>query len=224
MLPAVAVLLLAGYSSANPTCSMNDMMPCLMPLMMYGQSPEAQQMQILQQTGRELDFTEAQLKSSCKAIQSFTTCASDILLRCAGDIPDAATLIRGTNKLLGVCDRPDLFPKTKVLIACTKAINASGSAYETCMNKVKNGMKSFQSIHDPSAGVEAIRSGAVLRDFCCSLKVSQDCSKSPIQNHCTAEAATTSQAIYDAVVDAYSCQTKFDAGCPAITSDNEVSA
>lgn len=93
-------------------------------------------------------------------------CAGEFITRCAGSIPDVQTFVRGTNKLLEVCDTPNLFPNTQKLLVCNKGLNASGPAFSACTEKAKTGMSSLKNVRDPGTAMELLRSGQVLRDAC----------------------------------------------------------
>lgn len=66
LVKATALLLLVGYCSAGPACDINGLMPCLTPVMVYSQSPEAQQVQRLMEIDKADDLTEPQIKAICK--------------------------------------------------------------------------------------------------------------------------------------------------------------
>ncbi|OQV21975.1 hypothetical protein BV898_04186 [Hypsibius exemplaris] len=206
-----------GYTQAAPACDPSSVMSCVMPMMMYAQSPEAQQLQVLQQTGREQDITKPQITAMCKVIQGITTCGAGYLERCAppeySGIRDIQTFTRGTVKLMEVCDRPDLHPKAVVMITCTKMLNSSGSVYQTCLDQSKNSLSYLQNNPNPARALEILRSGRVLKDVCCLMKSSYACLESEIRK-CSQEAVDTNTQMYNAIMEAYGCPAKIAEGCP----------
>jgi len=218
---AIPALLLLGLSNAapatDPTCSFDgsSLMPCFLPAIMWAMGPEGQQIQELHRNGREEDFSQAQLASSCRVVQSATTCIGGYLSRCIPqDVTDVHTLIKGTVKLLEVCDKPDLLPKTKLLTTCGKQLK-NNTVYEACTELGKGRLDYLNSVKDPNAGLEILRSGRVLKDICCTLKDMQTCMAPVLVSKCTTEAIQVHDQVVDAIEAAYGCAAKTAGGCPA---------
>jgi len=208
----VSAFLCLSLSQAAPACDANALMPCIMPFMMFGQSPEAQEIARLQ--GREDEITEPQLVSMCKLAQGFTTCVADYLTRCVpADVTDVHTLAQGTVKLMEVCDKPNMGSKTKTLMTCGKSLKTNPD-YIACSNTGKDRLNYLKGARDPASALDILRSGRVLKDVCCTLKQMQTCMAPQIAT-CSSQAQEIHGHVMEAVVSAYGCQAKTASGCPA---------
>ncbi|OQV21973.1 hypothetical protein BV898_04184 [Hypsibius exemplaris] len=213
---AVATLVL-GYSSAAPSCELMGLMPCLMPAMTFLHSPDFKDIQAVQRTGEFQNLTAPQLTSLCKTAQGIVTCAADYLERCMDhELKDLQVFARGTVKLLEVCDRPDLYAKWMVVIACNIKLNSSSAGYQSCLaSGMKATLSMVQGKRNPMAAMELLRSGRLLRNVCCVMKDVNTCS-APEYGKCSPEAADLNGKIVDGVMDAYGCQAKVQDGCPVL--------
>lgn len=224
---AVLLALCLGCSATDieltpgTTCTSQQVLPCIVPLIGFSQTPEGEEMDRHQTAGRPQDITEPQLKAACLAVRETVGCVAEVLQTCAGNISDVLTITRGTVKLMEVCDRPDLFTKAQLLINCHSVINASqSSTYDTCIDQAKASATRLQTGNSSAAAAAALNAlnaestGVFLRDACCTAKQAYDCI-APEFKKCTTETGNLGKAIYDAVIDAYGCQAKIAEGCPA---------
>jgi F420-dependent methylenetetrahydromethanopterin dehydrogenase len=105
-----------------------------------------------------------------RTVQSLTTCVAEYTQRCVEqDIEDLHNIVKGSVKLLEVCDKPNMYANAKVLMSCNKALNATDSTYQGCIYKSNKSIKSLQERYiarDPSIALQMMRTGTVLRDFC----------------------------------------------------------
>jgi len=213
LLTVSAFLSVLGLSQAAPSCTADATMPCIMPVMMFSQSPEGQEISRLQ--GREDEITEAQLVTVCRLAQSVTTCLADYLTRCVpADATDVHTLARGTVKLMKVCDKPDMGSKTKTLLTCGKSLKTNPD-YVACSNTGKDKLHYLMGAGgDPFAGMEILQSGRVLKDLCCTMKQMGTCMAPQIAT-CSSQAQDIHRDVTNAVVEAFGCEAKTAEGCPA---------
>jgi len=204
-----AVLALSGID-ADVACEPSlEIQSCLTPLVTWSMTSEASEVYALR--GREEEFTARQLVYTCKLVQRFTICVADFLARCVpANVTDLHDLARGTVKLMQVCERPDLYEKTKLIVACGKKLQTDWG-WENCTDYVTDRMGYMQDVVDFPSIVAVMSNGHVMKDFCCTLKDVQICMEPRIAR--CAPGVEMRASILDAVLKAYGCQEKIAGGC-----------
>jgi len=211
---AVTAFIAIAEIEAAPSCASSAMLSCVMPIAVFGTSAEARELASLQATGREEDITERQVVPVCKLFQGVTTCVADYFTRCIPpDITDVHQLSRGTVKLMEVCDKPYMYTQAMIQATCTRKLKAT-PAMQSCKRLVETRMGYLRNRPGPDAAMELLRSGRILKDFCCVLKEVAACIEPEIQV-CTHEAIESNHNTFAAILDAYGCVEKTASGCPA---------
>jgi len=182
------------------------------------QNPDVQQARMLLDFGRELEITEPQARSGCKAVQAFTNCTADYVEQCVDKtaVPDLHQIVRGTTKLMEACDKPGMHAQGMTLVKCAKTL-ASVHSVRECFDTAGYWAQTSQADglgRHPNQTLELLRTGHVLNDLCCIFKDLRTCIESDVNSNCSIEAVELLNSKADAVWEAYRCRAKMADSCP----------
>jgi len=177
---------------------------------------------------------ETQLKEVCKRFADYSICRAEERQRRAPQPLRSALdpVLQTTYSLRSVCDRPDLFDKSQLLINCVQSANR---VYEQAggYNGPKQAELGACSFHmDP--GTETALSptmygtgyagdfrnygdeAAVQKGVCCQLKALSTCvpSLSIVREGCSSESIALVNTIFDTALAKYNCTMPLTANCP----------
>jgi hypothetical protein len=202
---ALCALVKVGYSA--PSCDASGVLPCLLPTISFALSPEGQKFTQLKDSG---EITEPQLTSVCRLGKTTVTCLRDYVDRCVPQtVPDIHEFVRGTDGLMNVCNKPDLYTNTKILMTCNKKLNTTSPLFQRCHGGLQGAFKGLTgSVSDPTAALEVWQSGTMLRNVCCEMKKLRDCLGTEVNDKCGSDAARLDDTVYNALNNAYNCQTR----------------
>ncbi|XP_055349448.1 uncharacterized protein LOC129596243 [Paramacrobiotus metropolitanus] len=215
----VTLLAVAGYGAANPlgirSCDLS-FIPCTTPMIMFIMGPEGQQ---LAQLKDGLGITEQHLKSICRVGKEMLTCANTAIGECVPrDALDVHELGVALVKLMEVCDRPDLYNKTRTLMQCGKTLNQTGgSKTRACGNRaVRLYNEQARTTPQSGDGLAEWRNGTIMKDICCNIKSTKACSGTEVVDKCGREAQQIVDDVLDAVVEALKCNGPRGENCPVL--------
>jgi len=223
---AFVILALVGIGSATPVCDPQTFLPCAMPLIGYFMGPEGQQ--LAQATDIDA-ITETQMVSICRMGRTAFQCFTGAADRCIpSDVTELREFLTGVNGLMAVCDRPDLYSKTRLLMQCGKLLNQTrGSKSRACGNiAMKEAMADVkgQQGRSRSDHLEQWRTGETMKKMCCNVQYYETCSGTEVADKCGAETQQITTDIHRAILAAFNCNGARLANCPARAPPTEADA
>jgi len=188
-------------------------------------------------SGNLTGVTEPQVKEFCKQHADLLTCEAKYMQQCLPPVNRAAlqVFLQNTIAFATVCDRPDLYAKTRVLAGCmvtlgsiyydrhtNTAISAADhrryfAEMSACVADVLGDgpyMSAaitpfiFSSVRQSRREFETLTTQTIVqKGVCCVLKKLSTCfpALSVIRDKCTSESVAVMNSIFSAALDQYAC-------------------